>query len=79
MHVILCVKKRDIFVAHARTLVIPRFSMAGMVYPTTNGFEWCFTRNVRKLLTSKVKLPLLDGVDVRRDGLDELGRELHGG
>ena len=42
----------------------------------TSSLRRWLVRSERKRLTSKVKLPFLDGVDVRRDGLDELGREL---
>ena len=78
MYVILCVEKRDIFVAHARTLVIPRFSIAGMVKPMSRSCSE-LVKEQDMPRTSDIELPLFYGVEVGRDGLDELGRELHGG
>ena len=58
--------------------MIPRFSMAGMVYPVSEDSSER-SKQESALRTSEVELPLFYGVEVRRDRLDELGGELHGG
>ena len=61
-----------------RTLVIPRFSIAGMVYPMSQNSSERF-KAAHAQRTSEVELPLFDGIELGGNGLDEFGREFHGG
>ena len=59
-----------------RTLVIPRFSMAGMVYPVSRTSSKPFGAG-DPARTSEVELPLFYWVERGGNGLDELWSELH--